>query len=63
MFNFVMLNKKIIFYSGKKNSVNYSTDGDQGLHGKCEACGNVLDEQNMKVKKDKRFCSTICAKS
>lgn len=36
-------------------------DGDQG--GKCEACGNTLDEQNVKLKKDKRFCSNICAKS
>ncbi|OXU20022.1 hypothetical protein TSAR_004280 [Trichomalopsis sarcophagae] len=47
----------------RKKNVNYNIDGDGVQGGKCEACGNTLDETNVKLKKDKRFCSTICAKS
>ncbi|XP_015124708.1 polyhomeotic-like protein 1 isoform X2 [Diachasma alloeum] len=48
----------------KKHAGNFSNDGDSnGTSGNCEACGTVLDEHNIKFKKDKRFCSAVCAKS
>ncbi|XP_063986929.1 polyhomeotic-like protein 1 isoform X2 [Diachasmimorpha longicaudata] len=48
----------------KKHAGNFSNDGDSnGTSGKCEACATVLDEHNTKFKKDKRFCSSVCAKS
>lgn len=55
----------MIFLLGKKHAPNYTNDdyGNAiGTIGKCETCGNTLDEQNMKLKKDKRFCSSVCAK-
>ncbi|PBC33398.1 transcription factor SPT20 homolog isoform X3 [Apis cerana] len=49
----------------KKHAPNYSNDEDINnvQIGKCEACGNSVDEQNTKFKKEKRFCSSDCAKS
>ncbi|EZA51225.1 hypothetical protein DMN91_012652 [Ooceraea biroi] len=49
----------------KKRTLSYSNeeDGTSGQVNKCENCGNALDEQNVKLKKEKRFCSSICAKS
>ncbi|KAF3429147.1 LOW QUALITY PROTEIN: hypothetical protein E2986_05179 [Frieseomelitta varia] len=48
----------------KKHAPNYPNDEDvNNVHvGKCEACGNLIDEQNIKFKKEKRFCSSSCAK-
>lgn len=48
----------------KKHCPNYSNeeDGANGQVSKCETCGNVIDEQNIKLKKEKRFCSSMCAK-
>lgn len=49
----------------KKHIPNYpmEEDGTSGQVNKCESCGNTIDEQNIKLKKEKRFCSTMCAKS
>ncbi|XP_029667471.1 polyhomeotic-like protein 2 isoform X1 [Formica exsecta] len=49
----------------KKHCSNYSNeeDGANGQVSKCESCGNAVDEQNVKLKKEKRFCSSMCAKS
>lgn len=49
---------------GKKHAPNYPNDEDVNnvQMGKCEACGNLVDEQNTKFKKEKRFCSSSCAK-
>lgn len=48
----------------KKHCSNYlnEEDGANGQVSKCESCGNVIDEQNVKLKKEKRFCSSMCAK-
>ncbi|CAG5081730.1 Similar to ph-p: Polyhomeotic-proximal chromatin protein (Drosophila melanogaster) [Cotesia congregata] len=45
----------------KKHTANYSNENE--TMSKCEACGNNFDEHTSKFKKDKRFCSSICAKS
>lgn len=50
-----------LIHSGKKHAPNYVND-ENVKSGKCEACGNNLDENNVKLRKDKRFCSAICAK-
>ncbi|XP_072753004.1 uncharacterized protein [Anoplolepis gracilipes] len=49
----------------KKHCPNYlnEEDGASGQINKCESCGNTVDEQNVKLKKEKRFCSSMCAKS
>ena len=49
----------------KKHAPNYPSDedGNNSQNGKCETCGNLMDEQSMKFKKEKRFCSSGCAKS
>ncbi|XP_011313953.1 polyhomeotic-like protein 1 isoform X1 [Fopius arisanus] len=48
----------------KKHAGNFSNDVDSnGTSGKCETCGIILDEHNIKFKKDKRFCSSVCAKN
>ncbi|XP_018407327.1 PREDICTED: polyhomeotic-like protein 2 isoform X1 [Cyphomyrmex costatus] len=49
----------------KKLCSTYSIedDGTSDQDSKCENCGNTLDEQNVRLKKEKRFCSSICAKS
>lgn len=46
----------------KKHASNYPNDenAENMPTGKCETCGKQLDDQ--KFKKDKRFCSSICAK-
>ncbi|CAD6213217.1 GSCOCG00003970001-RA-CDS, partial [Cotesia congregata] len=44
----------------KKHTANYSNENE--TMSKCEACGNNFDEHTSKFKKDKRFCSSICAK-
>lgn len=54
-----------ILFLEKKHAPNYQND--QAINGtqvlKCENCGNALDEQGGgKIRKDKRFCSTSCAK-
>ena len=53
-----------IYCVEKKHAPNYPNDEDiNNVHvGKCEACGNLIDEQNIKFKKEKRFCSSSCAK-
>lgn len=55
------LDKMCTFSIGKKHAPNYGND-ENAKSGKCESCGNNLDENNVKLRKDKRFCSTICAK-
>ncbi|XP_043257079.1 polyhomeotic-proximal chromatin protein-like isoform X3 [Colletes gigas] len=49
----------------KKHAPNYPSDedGSNAQSGKCESCGTLVDEQNIKFKKEKRFCSSGCAKS
>lgn len=55
---------KYVFVIGKKHAPNYPSDedGNNVSTGKCEACGNLVDDQNTKFKKEKRFCSSGCAK-
>lgn len=54
----------IFSIAGKKHALSYTNeeDGTSGQVHKCENCGNAIDEQNIKLKKEKRFCSPMCAK-
>ncbi|EFN76859.1 Polyhomeotic-like protein 2 [Harpegnathos saltator] len=49
----------------KKHIPNYPSeeDGSSRSTSKCENCDKIIDEQNIKLKKEKRFCSSLCAKS
>ncbi|XP_034947766.1 polyhomeotic-proximal chromatin protein-like isoform X3 [Chelonus insularis] len=49
----------------KKHTASHSNEleANNTTSGKCEACGNTFDEHTTKFKKDKRYCSSICAKS
>lgn len=49
------------FILEKKPTSNHSNDSSDSTPGKCESCGIPLDD-NIKFKKDKRYCSSVCSK-
>ncbi|XP_032683181.1 polyhomeotic-like protein 2 isoform X2 [Odontomachus brunneus] len=48
----------------KKHIPNYPSEEDESSKttSKCENCDKIIDDQNIKLKKEKRFCSSLCAK-